>query len=133
MSFVFLNPEIFITSPHIYVNKDTSSHDSLLEAGDSKGYDLLPNVKKILSDVGDCKIIGISIVRMPISEMIRGLLNIISLGEFQKSLAKTPYVSAYKCIYVCMYLGMCVCDTYIYTHKHTYICLYECICVCMNV
>jgi len=53
--------------------------------------DYSPKVKKILKDFGNETITKIHIMRTPISSVLRKLMNIVSMGEFEKRLKNTPY------------------------------------------
>ena len=48
-------------------------------------------VMKFLKNNGDAKLLNGNINRKPISSMINSVLNVLSFGEFQKNLDKTPY------------------------------------------
>ena len=68
--------------------------EKLKEFGKSLMYgrnDYSPKVKRIIDDFGSVPIINIKIMRTPISKILRFLMNIISLGEFEKKLKETPY------------------------------------------
>jgi hypothetical protein len=52
---------------------------------------LSKNVRTILQKVGDKPITEIKIVRQPVKSAVQHLLNIATLGEFQKQLAEKPY------------------------------------------
>tara|TARA_R110000803_G_scaffold3726_1_gene12669 strand:- start:1360 stop:2364 length:1005 start_codon:yes stop_codon:yes gene_type:complete len=54
-----------------------------------------PKVKKILKDFGDEEITNLYIIRTPISKVLRFLMNILSLGEFEKRMKNTPYDDLY--------------------------------------
>ena len=51
--------------------------------------DFSPKVKNILAEFGNEPITKIYIIRTPLSKPIRGLLNIVSLGAFEKKFKKT--------------------------------------------
>ena len=57
--------------------------------------DYSPKVKKILKDFGNEEITNMYIIRTPISKVLRFLMNIISLGEFEKRMKNTPYDELY--------------------------------------
>jgi hypothetical protein len=57
--------------------------------------DYSPKVKKILKDFGDETITKMAIMRTPISSVLRKIMNIVSLGEFEKRLKDTPYDDLY--------------------------------------
>ena len=57
--------------------------------------DYSPKVKKILKDFGDEKITKIYIIRTPISKILRFLMNILSLGEFERRMKNTSYDELY--------------------------------------
>jgi len=50
-----------------------------------------PKVKKILAQFGDVPITRIFIKRTPLSKLMKGALNIASLGEFNKKFKNIPY------------------------------------------
>jgi hypothetical protein len=52
---------------------------------------LSKNVRTIMEKVGDLPITEIKIVRKPVQGAVQKLLNIASLGEYQKELDKKPY------------------------------------------
>jgi len=52
---------------------------------------LSKNVRTIMEKVGDMPITEIKIVRTPVKSVVQTLLNIASLGEFQRQLAEKPY------------------------------------------
>lgn len=54
-------------------------------------YVLLPDVQRILADMGDSKITNITIVREPLSAVLLALLNTLSLGEFKQKLRELPF------------------------------------------
>ena len=51
----------------------------------------LRNVQKILDAVGDAEVLSVTVARAPLSRVTTFLLNIVSLGEFDKRLAETPH------------------------------------------
>ena len=53
--------------------------------------DYSPKVKRILKEVGDLPITEMYILRTPISKVLRFLMNVVSLGQFEKKLKETPY------------------------------------------
>ena len=57
--------------------------------------DYSPKVKKILKDFGNEEITNMYIIRTPISKVLRFLMNIISLGDFEKRMKNTPYDELY--------------------------------------
>ena len=54
-----------------------------------------PKVKKILGQFGDVPITRIFIKRTPLSKLMKGALNIASLGEFNKKFKNIPYDELY--------------------------------------
>ena len=54
-----------------------------------------PKVKKILAQFGDVPITRIFIKRTPLSKLMKGALNIASLGEFNKKFKNIPYDELY--------------------------------------
>lgn len=57
--------------------------------------DYSPKVKKILEEIGDEPITEMYIMRTPISKILRFLMNVVSLGSFEKKLKETPYDDLY--------------------------------------
>jgi len=53
--------------------------------------DLPPNVRDILSKYGDLPIQSITLGRTPVPSAITGAINAVSLGQFAKKFASTPY------------------------------------------
>lgn len=56
---------------------------------------LPPSVRNLLKEIGNEKIISIKIVRTPIENAIKGLLNIISLGSYNKAVKDANYDSMF--------------------------------------
>ena len=56
-----------------------------------KATQYLRNVQRILDSVGDSEVLGLSVARAPLSKITTFLLNIASLGEFNKRLEETPH------------------------------------------
>lgn len=56
---------------------------------------LPPPVRKMLEKIGDEKIISLKIVRTPLSKFVSTLLNVISLGAYQKAVKESPYDSMF--------------------------------------
>lgn len=56
---------------------------------------LPPPVRKMLDTKGSVKISSIKIVRTPLSGFITSLLNVISLGAYQKAVKESPYDSMF--------------------------------------
>ena len=54
-----------------------------------------PKVKKILGQFGDVPITRIFIKRTPLSKLMKGALNIASLGAFSKKFKNIPYDELY--------------------------------------
>lgn len=64
---------------------------SLSDVGDrimgfvsGRGDDYPPNVRDIIKQYGECKVVGVSACRQKLSDVITGLVNVISLGDFNK-------------------------------------------------
>ena len=57
--------------------------------------DLPPKVREILHEYGDKKITSIKVCRSPVSSLLRGALNAVSLGAFTKEFKKKPYDELY--------------------------------------
>lgn len=56
---------------------------------------LPPLVRNLLKEIGNQEIISIKIVRTPLEAPIQGLLNIVSLGTFQKAVKDSSYDSMF--------------------------------------
>lgn len=56
---------------------------------------LTDNVKRIIKNIGDAEITNIEVARVPISSATKLLLNIVSLGNFQKRFNELPYDKLY--------------------------------------
>jgi hypothetical protein len=54
-----------------------------------------PNFKKILEKYGNNKIVGIRLVREPVTKAITEIINVISLGEFKQNIKKAKYDDVY--------------------------------------
>lgn len=54
----------------------------------ASGY--LPNVQRVVANIGDSQITQITVARTPLSRAITAALNVASLGEFNKRLRETP-------------------------------------------
>lgn len=52
---------------------------------------LPPPVRKLLSEIGNTEITSIKITRTPLSSAIKTLLNVISLGAYNKAVKNSPY------------------------------------------
>lgn len=62
------------------------SNMDLLKAS---GY--LPNVRRVVDNIGDSRISEITVARKPLSKATTFALNVASLGEFNKRLQETPH------------------------------------------
>lgn len=56
-----------------------------------KAKQYLRNVQRAVDAAGDSEVLGLSVARAPLSKVTTFLLNIASLGEFNKRLAETPH------------------------------------------
>jgi hypothetical protein len=54
---------------------------------------LPPDVRNILTEIGEQKITSIKIVRTPIESFVKTLLNVISLGQYESAVKKSNYDS----------------------------------------
>ena len=70
------------------INKTAESVKTIAEGG--RG-DYPPKVRKLLSSNGDKTIVSAIINRKPVEKKLTGLLNVLSLGQFQKNIANEPY------------------------------------------
>jgi hypothetical protein len=53
--------------------------------------ELSKSVRDILAKYGDQTITAVKVIRTPVSSVVKEALNVVSLGEFKKKLAKQPY------------------------------------------
>lgn len=56
-----------------------------------KANDYLPNVQRVIANIGDSQITAITVARKPLSKATTFALNVASLGEFNKRLSETPH------------------------------------------
>ena len=57
--------------------------------------DYQPKVRKILSEYGDKMVKSAIVMRKPLSSLLMGSLNTVSLGQFSKNLKNSPYDKLY--------------------------------------
>jgi hypothetical protein len=57
--------------------------------------DYQPKVRKILSEYGDKMVKSAIVMRKPLSSLLMGALNTVSLGQFSKNLKNSPYDKLY--------------------------------------
>lgn len=57
--------------------------------------DLSASVRDILAKHGDKTITKVSVIRTPVSSVVKEALNVVSLGEFKKKLSAAPYDDIY--------------------------------------
>jgi hypothetical protein len=75
--------------------KSDTEEGGYLESFKRKPGLLPPPVRKMLDSKGSVKISSIKIVRTPLSRFVSSLLNVISLGAYQKAVKESPYDSMF--------------------------------------
>jgi hypothetical protein len=86
------NEITIIVQPKNNANVDLTG-EGLLDPLIKKGFS--PQIKEVLNKYGDEIITGITIFRTPLEKALTTMLNIVSLGQYQKALNKNKYDDYY--------------------------------------